>query len=273
MVNENIFSQTAEDNTPSGAQTLLRGLAVLEHVANGITDVKRLVSKTGAPRSTVHRILSSLVSEGYLHHIPYQGYTLGYKLIFLGSCALEQRPLSQIAQPFLEELATMTGDTVHLGIPDKSDVLYLNKVSGGKGLEMRSRIGQKMPLATTGLGKALMLGMKPEQWKHCYDDAMERKNRIKSDYPKLQNWPEYREIMLTYKKQGWVKDLEENELGIRCVGAPVRDANDTVIAAVSIASAIFYMPEERMDKLGPVVLETANKISQIFGRTEPSANI
>ena len=251
-----------------GAQTLLRGLTILEYIAQGITDDRELMQRLDIPRSTIQRILDNLVSEGYLYQIPYSGYTLGHKLIYLGSRALGQRPLIDIAHPALEELALETSDTVHMGVPEGYDVLYLDKIPGSKGLEMRSRVGQKMPLAATGLGKSLMFGMQATDWKRYYDDVLQRKEDAGSEYPKLASWPEYKDNLLNYKKQGWAMDLEENEVGIRCVSAPVRDQEGAVIAAISISSAIFYMSHERMQELGPLVASTARKISEKM----PAAN-
>lgn len=252
----------------SGAQTLVRGLTLLELVAQGIGDVKGLSERLGVPRSTCHRVLSNLVAEGYLHHVPYQGYTLGYKLIYLGTRAREQRPLTQIARPFLEALVQSCGATVHLGQMEGSHVLYLDKLSGDKGLEMRSRIGQRMPLISTGVGKALMLGLSEERWRELYDEAQALKERTGAEKPSLLPWPDYLDTMRAYRRQGWVMECEENELGIHCVGAPVRDVNGEVVAAVSIASVNFYMPRERMLDLGPVVAEVAGKVSHALGAAD-----
>lgn len=250
--------------TVTGTQTLMRGLKILELVASGADDIKTISRTLDMPRSTTHRMLASLVREGYLHSIPYHGYSLGYKLIYLGSLAREQRPLLALAQPYLEELAEFTGDTVHLGMREGAEVLYLSKVSGGKGLEMRSRIGQRMPLASTGIGRALMFGLPEEEWHVYYDEAVAMCGNF-PERPKLPLWPQYCEALQNYKAQGWVMDLEENEVGIRCVGAPILDVNNEVIAALSVASVIFYMPQERMLELGPKVRETAERISKALG--------
>lgn len=247
-----------------GTQTMLRGLRILECVAGGITDAKGIARKLGTPRSTVHRMLNSLVNEGYLHNVPYHGYSLGYKLILLGTRAREQRPLAALAQPYLEELAAYTGDTAHLGTREGTEVFYLSKVSGGKGLEMRSRIGQHMPLASTGVGKALMLGIPADQWRQFYDAAAALR-KGDGERPKMSPWRQYLKAMQEYARQGWVMDMEENEIGIRCVGAPVYDVNGDVVAAISVASVIFYMPESRMLELGPKVLQTARHISAALG--------
>lgn len=249
----------------TGAQTLIRGLTLLELVAAGVGDVKGLSEKLGSPRSTVHRMLSNLIAEGYLHHVPYKGYTLGYKLIYLGARAREQRPLSQLARPHLEQLAKTCGDTVHLGEVDGSCVLYLDKLSGGKGLEMRSRIGQRMPLASTGVGKALMLGLDEQRWRELYDEALALRAQSTEGKPTLVPWPEYLTKMREYRQRGWVMDFEENEIGIRCVGAPIRDVTGQVIAAVSVAGANFHMSEARMMELGAVVAATGMAISAELG--------
>ena len=257
------------DESPKGTQTLMRGLALLECVAQGISDVKGIAAHLGTPRSTTHRMLGSLVSEGYLHHVPYCGYTLGSRLIYLGTKAQEQRPLGALARPHLEALAARTGDTVHLGTVEGTQVFYLEKVPGTKGLEMRSRAGQRMPLASTGVGKALMLGFAPGQWRDLYDEAVALKVDA-GERSLLSPWPQFEEAMLRYRAQGWVMDLEENELGIRCVGAPVRDVSGKVVAAISVASAVPYMPKERMLELGPLVLAAAGRISEVLGMEKAS---
>ncbi|WP_119154093.1 IclR family transcriptional regulator [Caldimonas tepidiphila] len=256
----------APDAKPSasGTQTLMRGLALLECVADGVSDVRGIAARLGTPRSTTHRMLSSLVQDGYLHHIPYRGYLLGPKLLYLGTKAMEQRPLAALARPHLEVLAQQTGDTVHLGTVEGDEVFYLDKVSGTKGLEMRSRVGMRMPLASTGVGKALMLGMDEARWDALYQRAAAAREG-QPDKPPLRPWDDYVAEMRRYREQGVVLDLEENEMGIRCVGAPVRDISGQVVAALSVASALPYMPEDRMARLVPVVRQRAEAISKELG--------
>ncbi|MBP2316704.1 IclR family transcriptional regulator [Azospirillum soli] len=257
---------TTEKRQGAGTQTLLRGLALLECVAAGTNEVKGIAARLNTPRSTVHRMLNSLVAEGYLHHVPYKGYLLGPKLIQLGMKALEQRPLVALARPYIEALAQRTGDTVHLGVVDGNDVFYLDKISSTRGLEMRSRVGHRMPMASTGVGKALMLGEPPSRWHELYSNA---KKAGPADREGLRSipWPKYEKQMAEYLRRDWVFDLEENEIGVRCVGAPVRDISNKVVAAVSVASASHYMSDDRMAELGPIVRATAYAISKELGWT------
>ncbi|MDB5886711.1 MAG: IclR family transcriptional regulator [Polaromonas sp.] len=258
-----------EGGVTTGTQTLLRGLAILDCVADGVSDVANISLRLGTARSTTHRLLSSLVQQKYLHHIAYKGYMLGPKLLYLGARAQEQRPLVALARPHLEALAQQTGDTVHLGICEGEQVLYLDKITATKGLEMRSRVGQRMPMATTGIGKALMLGMGAARWETLFQRAQGLRD-APGDRPAMHSWEDYLQAMQQYQSQGWVRDLEENELGIHCVGAPVRDLSGEVVAAISVASAVPYMPDERMDRLGPVVLRRALLLSQELGWKAPA---
>ncbi len=161
---------TLLDITPqqAGTQTLLRGLAILEAAAAGVRDLRTFGAALGTTRSTTHRLVSSLVQARYLRQVQ-GGYLLGPKLIELGTIALEQMPLTAVARQHLESLAEQTLDTIHLGVRDGDDVLYIDKIPGTRGLEMRSRVGHRMPLASTGIGKAMMLDLTPDAWQSLFD--------------------------------------------------------------------------------------------------------
>ena len=166
-------------------------------------------------------------------------------------------PLAKRAQPHLEQLARHTQDTVHLGVRDGAEVLYIDKLPGSRGLEMRSRIGLRMPLALTGIGKSLMLDLPQSEWLALYRHGRQQ------DDPKA--WASFREQMSDYARGGFSFDLEENELGIRCVAAPIREAGGQIVAALSVASAVPYMPDVRLQALLPEVVACANAISAELG--------
>jgi DNA-binding IclR family transcriptional regulator len=260
---------TLLDATPqqAGTQTLLRGLAILEAAAAGVRDLRTFGAALGTTRSTTHRLVSSLVQARYLRQVQ-GGYLLGPKLIELGAVSLEQMPLSTVARAHLEALAEATRDTIHLGVREGGDVLYIDKISGTRGLEMRSRVGHRMPLAWTGIGKALMLDLAAPAWETLWDAA-----RRKPEQGGLQSSANSRdtflERMTAYAGAGHTFDLEENEPGIRCVAAPVRDASGLIVAALSVASTIPYMPIERMDELVPVIQREARAISEELGWRAP----
>lgn len=242
-----------------GAQTLLRGLAVLEAVASGHATLAAIGEAIGCPRSTTQRLASSLARAGYLRPAPGQTYALGMKLIQLGYQAREHLTLPALARPHLEVLAAATRDTVHLGIQDGDAVLYLDKLPGQRGLEMRSRIGHHMPLAFAGIGRALMLDMDEAQWRSLYDAG------IRAGVHRPTPWKDYAATLRGYAHAGVSMDFEDNEPGICCVAAPVRDVRNAIVAAISVASAVTFMPRERMQTLMPEVLQAAAAISRELG--------
>ncbi|WP_462380442.1 IclR family transcriptional regulator [Pseudomonas sp. Marseille-QA0892] len=251
------------NNAPAGAQALFRGLAVIEAVAGGARSLQRIGEAIGCTRSTTHRLVSALSQAGYLRNLDGE-YVLGARLIELGFRAQAQLPLVDLARPHLRALSNHCGDTVHLGVREHDDVFYLDKMSGGRGLEMRSRIGMRMPLALTGVGKALMLDLGESEWARLYDAGVSRRSGpgLRDEFTP---WADYLSQMKRYAQGGYSLDLEENELGIRCVAAPIRDASGAIVAALSVASAITYMPEPRLEELRPAVIETAGVISRELG--------
>ncbi|MBX8531890.1 IclR family transcriptional regulator [Pseudomonas cichorii] len=257
---------TGKDSAPTGTQTLLRGLAVVQAVASGARDLKAISSLIGTTRSTTHRLVSCLVDERYLRVLPQVGYLLGPKLIELGFQAREEVPLAILARPYLDELSELTGDTVHLAIRDGNEVLYLHKNPGRNGPEMRSRVGHRMPLVRTGIGKALLLDSQESEWQRLYEISLPVAGK-NPQWPthEQQTWEQLRQRRQEYVQGGYAFDLEDNEPSIRCVAAPVRDAGKQIVAAISIASTVPYMPLEKMTDLVPVIKQAAARLSAELG--------
>jgi DNA-binding IclR family transcriptional regulator len=253
---------------PAGTQTLMRGLAVVHAVAAGARDLRDICARIGVARSTTHRLASCLVQERYLRMLPGYGYSLGPRLIELGFQAREEIPLATLARPHLDELARASGDTIHLAVRDGAEALYLEKIPGKKGLEMRSRVGHRMPLAVTGVGKALLLDGDEQEWL-----AMLRAGAPISPQAAGNTLPEERflERMREYARCGHAFDLEDNEPSIRCVAAPIRDAGRVIVAAVSVSSTVPYMPMARMRDMIPTVKRAAAAISAELGWRAASA--
>jgi DNA-binding IclR family transcriptional regulator len=243
----------------AGSQTLLRGLDVLEAVAAGTTSLADLADSLGLHRSTTHRLASTLVGRRYLSFVPRIGYALGPKLLELGFQARAQMSLQRVAREHIETLAAGTGDTVHLGILDGPRAFYLDKIAGGRRVEISSRIGERQPLRSTGLGKALILDDTEKRWRELY----EHEDREGTDYEvPLTAWLQR---MREYARAGYALDLEENEDRIRCVAAPVRDATNGIVGAISVSSAAQYMDDARMQGLAGDVCNAARMISRDLG--------
>lgn len=239
----------------AGSQTLMRGLDVIEAVAGGTTTLAALAESLGLTRSTAHRLASSLVERRYLAFTPRSGYRLGAKLLELGHLAQDAADLVQVARPHLEALADTTEDTVHLGILDGDHALYLDKVPGRRRINISSRVGERQPLSSTGLGKALMIDHPRDYWEARF--AAEQRGDAAI----------WLSRMAGYASAGRAFDLEENEDQIRCVAAPVRDARGRLVGAISVSSAAQYMSDDRMEALSNDVITVADAISADLGWT------
>jgi len=248
----------------AGSQTLVRGLEVLQAVAGGASSLAELSQALGLTRSTAHRLAATLVEHRYLTFTPRVGYALGAKLLELGFLAGQQMSLPRIARDHLERLAASTEDTVHLGVLDGSRALYLDKLPGRRRIEISSRVGERQPLRSTGLGKALILDGDEAHWRELYafEDAIGG-HRYGVD---LAQWLGR---MRDYAGRGYAFDLEENEDRIRCVAAPVRDVSRKIVGAISVSSAAQYMDDERMARLSEEVMGAARAISADLGWSPP----
>jgi DNA-binding IclR family transcriptional regulator len=252
-------AQGQPERNLAGAQTLVRGLDVMTAVAHGAKNLPDLSEALGLTRSTTHRLATTLVEQRFLNFTPRVGYSLGPKLLELGHIALGDISLPRLAHEHLAELARKTKDTVHLGILDRGQVLYLDKISGSRRVEISSRIGDRQPLRSTGVGKALLLDDAPEALAQVYDRE-------------ARDWPGYGvdkaawlARMAGYSQTGYALDLEENEDRIRCVAAPIRDAGNKIVGSISVSSAAQYMDDVRMESLTRTVVETAQAISGELG--------
>ena len=241
---------------PQGTQTLARGLQIVSAVAHGSTTLKSIVDSTGIGRSSAHRMIQLLVQMGYLRHGSPGEFRLGPTLIEYGFTALNQDPLPVVARENLEALAERTQDTIHLSVEDGESVLYLHKIPGTRGAEMRSRIGHRMPLTRTGVGKALLLGQE-DRWERLFTaENPEADSSAVESFVKRMNG---------YTRDGASLDLEENEPGIRCVAAPIRDGSGDIVAGISLSATRPFMPKDRMQALAPVMKAAAKEISVKLG--------
>ena len=160
----------------------------------------------------------------------------------------------------LEELAAQTHDTVHLAALDEDEgIIYLDKIGGQRPIEVSTRIGGRKPVCCTSVGKALILDDGRAAWKKRYQQEFEKglAGRLTED--------EWLAAMANYAAKGYSFDMDENNDGIRCVGAPIRDASGDIVASISVTSTDTYTDAERMKELIPLVQAVAKKISVQLG--------
>lgn len=194
--------------------------------------------RTGLAKGTAHRIVNDLVAARLMDRSG-AGYRLGGGLFELGMRASVERGLLEVATPFLEDLYERTHETVHLGVPEGTEVVYVAKIGGHRQAEVPSRIGGRMPMHCTGLGKALLAFGAPDLRRRVLGSPLERRT------PRTVTAPGILSRQLDkVVETGVAHELEESAVGIVCVAAPVLDAEDRPIAAVSVTGPVTrFRPE------------------------------
>ncbi len=213
-------------------------------------------------KSTVHRLLASLRNRGYVEQEAGSGnYKLGLGFVELASLYLNSLELKTEASPFLNELARATGQTVFLAIMDGTEVVYIDKAEAYNSLRRYTIIGKRLPLYATSLGKAMLSGCSDREIEELYP---ERNLPILTS----KTLPTFDALMTEIRQtreRGWAIDDEERELGTRCIGAPIFDYRDRVIAAVSVAWDVKVNPELTWKDYAKLIVKTAATISVKMG--------
>ena len=228
--------------------------------------VSEIGAKTGLHRSTAHRILMALEYNDLIKQNPSTGkYHLGIKLFKLGHQAVSQLNLREICRPFLSRLMNDTKETIHLAVLDDDQVLYLDKVEGPHALRMPSRVGRYIPTYCTSLGKAML---------SCLDDqevkSILRRQTLKPHTENtVKNINQLLADLRSVRKRGYAVDNEEIEIGLRCVGAPLRDYTGGMVGAISVAAPSARLSEKNTPVIGRMVIAIAAGISEKLGFEKP----
>jgi len=174
---------------------------------------------------------------------------------------LRQIDLVKEANPYIRELANKCNETVHLGVLENTNVLYLAKEESSQTIRMISYVGKKSPLHCTGLGKVL-LSYLPSKDRKKILDAIELPRFTENT---ITNKKKLEEELERIEKEGVALDREENEKDVRCIAAPIRNYQGKVVAAVSISSPSYRIKEENQNHLKEELVTTCQKISSRLG--------
>ncbi|PHV66184.1 IclR family transcriptional regulator [Williamsia muralis] len=221
-----------------------KAIAILDAFqADGrVVPLSELASRTGIPKTTVHRIANDLVSEKLLARSD-AGYRLGNRLFELGMRASPERGLLEVATPFMQDLFVRTTETVHLGLLDGDEVIYVSKIGGHRQAASPSRVGGRMPLYCTAIGKVLLASSDNRFIQDYLTRPFERRTRHTIVGPGML----YRQLG-NIAKEGVAFEVEESTLGIVCLASPILDGAGAPIAALSVTGpAHRFNPRQHVD--------------------------
>jgi DNA-binding IclR family transcriptional regulator len=239
-----------------GVQSVDRACALLHVLGRtpGGAPLGQLSRDTGLHKSTARRILLSLVAAGLVRQAPPDDhYRLGAALPHLGDVARLHLFDGNVAHSILRTLRDQTNETVHLGVLDRFELVYVDKIESLQSLQVASRIGARAPLYCTGLGKAYLAHM-PEGWIARYLVAVELAAKTPNT---ITDRAALLEDLAKTRKRGWSVDDVENEADVRCIGAPVLDSSGTVVAAVSVTAPASRLTMDKVPQAAALLLNAA----------------
>jgi DNA-binding IclR family transcriptional regulator len=248
----------------SSVRAVLRTARVLKAFSDGQAEfgVNQLARHLALSPATVHRILNTLVAEGFIEQDSVTGrYHLGPEALFLGLACLNSRHLGSECIPIMRDLSTQTGESVNLGILRGKSVIYVHQVESPQPLRFARDVGTSIPLHSTALGK-LLLAFLPEPRQQ---DLLASLDLVCHTPATITDRAELRRHLRTVRERGYAITDEEYISDLRGLAVPVRDYSGEVIAGLSVMGPSSRLTLKRLEAFLPDLLDAAARLSRQLG--------
>lgn len=243
---------------------LLHGLAVLDMFDRDrpVVAVAEMARQLGVHRSTASRLAATLAAAGYLEQAGELGrYRLAAKLAVLGELAANDSELRRAALPYVRDLVQELGETGHLGVLDGAETVTVEVVDGWQTLRMHSWVGKRAPAHCSSMGKALLAGLTPAEFKARYPDNELAPRTAAS----ITTRTRLEQALDHVRARGYAEDREELELHLCCVAAPVFDRSGQVAASISVSGPASRITAAAVPDIAVQVRAAARRISAALG--------
>jgi DNA-binding IclR family transcriptional regulator len=261
-----------EHGDPYQLQGLDRVVAILDLLgaSDNSLSLAEICQRMALHKSTAHRALMALERTGMIERAPASRYRLGLKLYDMGSRAVEQIDLRSRVHPHLRKLALRVGETVHLGVLHKTRVVYINKIEPiNRRVCISSRTGTSNPVYSTSLGKAILAYMPAEDVAKTISKIQFNAFTSKT----LTSPAELLDALERVRRRGYAVDDEEMEIGTRCVGAAIRDANGQPIAAVSVSGSAIRLAAHCVPAIAQHVMHCCQEIASLLNKERDGGRV
>lgn len=231
-------------------------LSVLDALDGARSRLGDIAERAELPKSTVHRILRRLVERGYARAQGDGVYVLGPRVLTMAGAMLGRLDATKLAAPVLRSLHADVGHTVHFAMLSDDEAVYLEKlVDPGLPYQFASRVGGRIALHCTAIGKSLLAGM----------ETLPQLDLVRRTPQTLVTLEALSDELERVRERGFAIDDEENERNIRCVGAAARDHTGSATHAISVSALTVELSFDDAVALGPRVVEAADAVSQALG--------
>ena len=248
--------------TPS-VPALERALAILELLAGsraGLT-LPEIAKVLALPKSSVHCLLITLERHRYLHRNDRTSrYLFGSKLFSLANMSLSGLQLRQVAMPHMHALTKITGLATHLAVLERYEAVLMEKVEPPGDAKLATWLGKRMDLHCTSVGKSLIAHLPDEELARLVRETGLPRHNDNS----ICSFRKLREDLARSRQEGYFIDDEEDEIGYRCIGAPILDETGHTIAAISISGSTAEVREDNSVDLAKEVVRTADAITKLL---------
>lgn len=225
-----------------------------------LTDI---VKATQINKSTAYRLLQAMHNRHYVEKSEKGLYSIGLKLVEVVSCHINGLELQTEAKPFLSTLRAELNLTVHLGILEAHEVIYIEKLDLYPTTRLYSQVGYRSPAYCSSMGKCLLSCLSGDE----QDDALSHCKFEKFTQNTITSPKDFKQYLKKIRRQGWAMDDEEYLLGHRCVGAPIFDYRGDAVASISASGTISQISDEKLPFIVEQVKDTALQISKRMGYT------
>lgn len=243
---------------PQALSVLERAFRVLEAVEGHSLGISQLARQADLPKTTALRLANELVR---LRALERNGdtYQLGLRMFEMGAAVTRQQRLRDCALPFMEDLYEATHETVHLGLLDGLEVLYLEKIVGRRSSPVPSQVGTRRPLYCTGMGKAILSCSERTLVEAVLKGGLVRRSPYTITAPNrlLQE-------LSVAAKEGVAYDREEFNIGTLCVASPLLGQDGLAVAALSVTGPPGRFASERA---AAAVRTAALSLSRVLQRS------
>lgn len=249
-------------------QVIERGLDLIELLATSEygMSISELCQKTGLPKSTVHRILSTYADRHYVEKNEESSvYCLGHKFVEIASLFLNKIILKTEAAPIMHELAVEFQCVSYLGILEQNEVMYLERAEQFNSLRLYAQIGKREPVYCTALGKVLSAALPENEFMHMTRHL----SYIPYTPSSVKNFDEFVKEVEFARINGYAVDREEHTMGSCCLAVPIYDYTRKVMAAMSISGPAL-LSNYNEDYLAARMKDAAMTLSKRVGYTIPN---
>ncbi len=251
----------AATETAGGVQSVDRALRILEILArSGESGVTEIAAALDVHKSTAFRLVATLEQHGLVEQVEGRGkYRLGVGLLRLAGATSARLDVVQEARPLCKQLAAATGETVNLATLSGNSALYLDQVAGPSALQPHNWVGQHIPLHATSNGKVLMAWLSDADLRDLLGRLPAYTGQTITSKGKL------RKELQAVRECGYAVAVDELEVGLTAIAAPVRNAHGDVICSMSLSGPTFRLPPERVTEVVPLLVEASDELSHRLG--------